>query len=149
MHATIDFATEADLPALADLLGELFSLEADFTPDREKQLRGLRMILAAPDTGRLFVLRVDGRIAGMANALVVISTVQGSRVLVLEDVIVGAAFRSGGLGRQLLEHVFAWARAEGMTRVTLLADKDNATAHAFYARLGFGPSAMKVLRKGL
>lgn len=149
MNATIDFATAADLPALADLLGELFSLEADFTPDREKQLRGLRMILAAPDAGRLFVLRVDGRIAGMANALIAISTAQGSRVLMLEDVIIDAAHRGGGLGRKLLEHVFAWARTEGMSRASLLADKDNAAAHAFYARLGFGPSAMKVLRKAL
>lgn len=149
MNATIDFATEADLPALADLLGELFSLESDFTPDREKQLRGLRMILAAPDTGRLFVLRVDGRTAGMANALIAISTAQGSRVLVLEDVIVGSAYRGEGLGRQLLEHIFAWATTEGMSRVTLLADKDNAAAHAFYAQLGFGPSTMKVLRKRL
>jgi ribosomal protein S18 acetylase RimI-like enzyme len=36
-----------------------------------------------------------------------------------------------------------------MPRVTLLADKDNAPALAFYERLGFAPSAMNVLRKSL
>ena len=33
----------------------------------------------------------------------------------------------------------------GLPRVTLLADQDNAPALAFYARLGFAPSAMRVL----
>lgn len=149
MTTTVEFATEADLPALADLLYELFTLEADFKPEREKQLRGLKLILDTPQLGRLFVLRVDGQIAGMANALVTVSTAQGTRVLLLEDVIVSSRHRAAGLGRQLVEHVCAWAKSEGMTRVTLLADKDNAPALAFYDRLGFAGSAMVVRRKPL
>ncbi|MEW6163827.1 MAG: GNAT family N-acetyltransferase [Pseudomonadota bacterium] len=149
MPAIIDFATADDLPALCDLLTELFTLEADFRPDRERQLRGLRLILDTPALGRLFVLRVGGRVAGMANALITVSTAQGAPVLLLEDVIVGAAARGGGLGRKLVEHVCEWARAQGMARVTLLADKDNAPALAFYDRLGFEPSAMVVRRKML
>jgi GNAT superfamily N-acetyltransferase len=149
MTIRIDFASADDLPRLADLLAELFALEGDFTPERERQLRGLRAILDAPHSGRLFVLRVDGRVAGMANALITISTAQGGRVLLLEDVIVGRAYRGGGLGRQLVEHVLAWARGQGMTRVTLLADRDNRPALDFYRKLGFGSSAMTVLRRQL
>jgi GNAT superfamily N-acetyltransferase len=145
----IDFASETDLPALCDLLTELFTLEADFKPDREKQLRGLRLILDTPAIGRLFVLRVDGKVAGMANALITVSTAQGTPVLLLEDVIVSGVYRGAGLGRRLVEHVCAWAKSEGMSRVTLLADKDNRAALAFYEKLGFGPSAMRVLRKPL
>lgn len=146
MNIAIDFATAADLPALADLLTELFTLEADFRPDRDKQLRGLRLILDTPAVGRLFALRVDGEVAGMANALITVSTAQGCRVLLLEDVIVAARHRGLGLGRRLVEHVCDWARNEGMTRVTLLADKDNAPALAFYESLGFEASAMVVRR---
>lgn len=150
MHdIAIDFATEADLPAMADLLHELFSLEADFQPERDKQLRGLRLILDNPALGRLFVLRVDGVVAGMANALITVSTARGAPVLLLEDVIVSRARRGGGHGRALVEHVCDWARGQGMARVTLLADKDNATALAFYARLGFEESAMVVRRRNL
>lgn len=145
----IDFATAADLPAMADLLHELFSLEADFKPERDKQLAGLRLILATPALGRLFVLRVDGRVAGMANALVTVSTARGTPVLLLEDVIVSRAHRGGGHGRALIEHVCAWARSQGMTRVTLLADQDNAPALAFYEKLGFAKSAMVVRRRNL
>ncbi|MDD5471914.1 MAG: GNAT family N-acetyltransferase [Sideroxydans sp.] len=149
MNISIDFATAADLPQLADLLAELFALESDFTPERDKQLRGLRLILDEPALGRLFVLRVDGQVAGMANALITVSTAEGGKVLLLEDVIVSRAHRGGGYGRKLVEHVLDWARQQGMTRVTLLADRDNAPALDFYRALGFEGSNMKVLRKNL
>ncbi len=149
MTATIDFATSADLPAMADLLGELFRLESDFEPDRAKQLAGLQLILDQPGLGRLFVLRVDGAVAGMANALVTVSTAEGGRVLLLEDVIVRAGLRGAGWGRRLVGQVLEWARSEDMTRVTLLADRTNASALAFYERLGFQTSGMMVLRRPL
>jgi GNAT superfamily N-acetyltransferase len=93
------------------------------------------------------VLRVDGRVAGMASALLTVSTAEGRRVVLLEDVIVAARYRGGGLGRRLVEHVAAWVAANGLPRITLLADKDNSAALAFYERLGFTHSAMRVLRK--
>lgn len=146
---TVTMATGADLEAMADLLAELFMLESDFSPERDKQLRGLRLILDNPQLGRLFVLRAGDQVAGMANALLTISTAEGCPVLLLEDVIVKAQWRGCGLGRQLVEHVFDWALAAGITRVTLLADQDNAPALDFYSRLGFTPSAMCVLRRKL
>ena len=147
MNATIDFSTADDLESVADLLAELFTLESDFKPERGKQIAGLRLILENPDIGRLFVVRIDGRVAGMANALFTVSTAEGCRVVLLEDVIVNAAYRRTGLGRQLVEHILAWAAANGLPRVTLLADRDNAPALAFYERMGFEYSAMRVLRK--
>jgi len=149
MNIAITPATAADLDAMADLLYELFTLESDFKPEREKQLRGLRLILDNPQIGQLFVLRVEGVIAGMANALITVSTAEGRLVVLLEDVIVKAAYRGQKLGRRLIEHVFVWAAQAGMPRVTLLADKDNRPALAFYEHLGFEHSAMRVLRKPL
>jgi GNAT superfamily N-acetyltransferase len=149
MNVVIDFATAKDLPHLADLLSELFALESDFAPDREKQSRGLRAILDDPGVGRLFVLRVSGKVAGMANALITVSTAEGGKVLLLEDVIVSSAHRGNGLGRRLVEHVLGWARGQGMTRVTLLADRDNHPALDVYRKLGFEPSNMTVLRRSL
>jgi GNAT superfamily N-acetyltransferase len=147
MGIEIDFATSADLPQLADLLAELFTLESDFKPDREKQLCGLLLILDNPALGRLFVMRDGERVLGMANALITVSTAEGARVLLLEDVIVRAERRGNGLGKQLVGHVLGWATAQGITRVTLLADKENAAALDFYRKLGFDDSHMQVLRK--
>ena len=147
MEAHIDFAATDDMDAMAELLAELFTQESDFKPEREKQLAGLRLILDDPRIGKLFVLRVDDRVVGMANALFTVSTAEGRRVMLLEDVIVAARYRGRGLGRRLIEHITAWAAANGLARITLLADKDNAPALAFYERMGFTPSAMRVLRK--
>ena len=61
----IEPATAEDLDDLSNLLGELFSQEEDFRPDKEKQLRGLRLIFAQPSRGRVFVLRREGTIVGM------------------------------------------------------------------------------------
>lgn len=129
-------ATARDLEDMADLLAELFALEADFRPDRAKQLAGLELILDTPALGRLFVTRADGRVVAMANALVTVSTAEGGRVLLLEDVIVGATHRRAGLGG-----------GGGHDPRTLLADRDNAPALGFYRRLGFTGSNMTVLRK--
>ena len=147
MSIEINFASADELPQLADLLDELFTLENDFKPEREKQLRGLRLILDNPALGRLFVLRDGERVLGMANVLITVSTAEGARVLLLEDVIVRREQRGNGLGRKLLEHVFNWAAAQGITRVTLLADKENAAALDFYRKLGFDDSHMQVMRK--
>ncbi len=147
MKPHIDLATEDDLPALADLLHELFTLESDFQPVRAKQLRGLQLILDTPALGRLFVVRVDGKVAGMANALLTVSTALGAPVLLLEDVIVARDYRGCGLGRMLVGHVCHWAQSQGLERVTLLADEANTAALEFYARLGFEKSTMVVRRK--
>ena len=62
-NVVIEPATEADLDELSEMLGELFSQEGDFRPDKNKQLRGLRLIFEQPSRGRVFVLRRNGAIA--------------------------------------------------------------------------------------
>lgn len=145
----VDCATREDLPAMAGLLAELFTLESDFRPERRRQLAGLGLILDNPALGQLFVVRVNGELAGMANALITISTAEGGRVVLLEDVIVRDRHRGQGIGRRLVDHVLGWAEKAGMSRVTLLTDRDNDQAIAFYGKLGFQSSAMRVLRKPL
>src|SRR5712692_9302387 len=97
-------ATEADLDELSDRLGELFSEESDFRPNKEKQLRGLRLIFEEPSRGRVFVLRRDRSIVGMINLLFTISTAEGGFVMLLEDLVIHKGYRDHGYGSQLLEY---------------------------------------------
>ncbi|MDR1276151.1 MAG: GNAT family N-acetyltransferase [Candidatus Accumulibacter sp.] len=147
--ARVEFARASDLDAMAELLAELFALEGDFHPEREKQLAGLRLVLENPDAGQLFVLRAGNRVGGMANALITVSTAEGKKVVLLEDVIVAKDFRRRRFGRLLVETVCEWAGARGFSRLTLLADKTNESALVFYQSLGFTHSTMRVLRKKL
>src|SRR6266576_4839913 len=109
-NIVIEPATEADLDELSVLLGELFAQEGDFRPDKDKQLRGFRLICEQPSRGRVFVLRRDGAIVGMINLLFTISTAEGGFVMVLEDLVVHTQYQSKGYGRRLLQHAIDFAR---------------------------------------
>jgi len=143
----IEPATLNDLPQLADLLYDLFSEEQDFIPDREKQIRGLRLILEQPNRGRIFVLRNEHSIIGMVNLLITISTAEGGFVLLLEDLIILPSHRGQGYGTKLLEYVENYASEKGFLRITLLTDKPNDRSKNFYLTHGYQESDMVPLRK--
>src|ERR1043166_6097341 len=121
----IEPATLEDLPRLTDLLVDLFTHEADFKPDRTKQMRGLRLILEEPSRGRIFVLRQNGEILGMINLLLTVSTAEGGFAILLEDLVIHRDHRHHGYGDQLLQHALRFAREKGFVRITLLTDHDH------------------------
>ncbi|MFC0709411.1 GNAT family N-acetyltransferase [Azorhizophilus paspali] len=142
-------ASATDIPALCRLLDQLFAQEAEFTPDREAQQRGLAAIVEDPRVGEILLAEEDGRPLGMVNLLYTISTALGTPVALLEDMVVDAMARGRGLGTQLLEAATATARRRGCRRITLLTDADNLDAQRFYARQGFARSPMIPLRLAL
>src|SRR5256885_7776830 len=142
----IEPATEADLDELSELLGELFAQESDFRPDKDKQLRGLRLIFEQPNRGRVFVLRRDGAIVGMINLLFTISTAEGGFVMVLEDLVVHKKFQGHGYGAKLLQHAIDFAKQKNFLRITLLTDRPENVAQEFFRRHGFVESSMIPMR---
>ena len=139
-------ANLSDVPQLADLLKLLFTQEADFTPNREKQERGLRLIIDSADVGVILAARDGDQVVGMVSLLFTISTAQGGKVCWLEDMVVRPDRRGGGLGSRLLQSAIEYARSNGFSRITLLTDKLNAGAIRFYGRHGFIESEMTALR---
>ena len=143
----IEPATIEDLPALAELVMELFAKSGDFSPDRSTQERGLRLILEQPNRGRVFVLRNDHRIFGMVNLLFTISTAMGGFVILMEDVVVHPDHRGQGYGAMLINHVLEFAKLKSFKRVTLLTDKISAESQNFFLKHGFEYSNMIPMRK--
>ena len=135
-----------DLPQLVSLLGLLFAQEKEFVPEPAKQERALAAILSDPQAGRIFAARDDGRVVAMASLLYTISTAQGGRAALFEDLVVLPAYRGRGIGSALLAHVVEQARHEGVLRLTLLTDRDNERAQALYRKCGFAESSMKPMR---
>jgi len=134
-------ATAADIPAMIELLRQLFAIEDEFAFDPAVQSRGLALLLAEPRAAA-FVAERDGGVIGMATAQLLVSTARGGPVATIEDVIVDKAARGSGAGRALIAAIEAWARAQGCLRLQLLADRENPPALDFYDRLGFGPTRM-------
>src|SRR5499427_10826234 len=145
-NVVIEPATEADLDELSELVGELFAQESDFRPNKEKQLRGLRLIFEQPNRGRVFVLRRDGAIVGMINLLFTISTAEGGFVVLLEDLVVHKQYQSHGYGAMLLNHAIEFARQKNFLRITLLTDRPENVAQAFFRKHGFVDSSMIPMR---
>jgi ribosomal protein S18 acetylase RimI-like enzyme len=139
-------AVPKDLPQLVELLGILFEQEAEFTPDAEKQRKGLEAILANPAVGKIYVARENKKILGMASLLFTISTAEGGRSAWFEDLVVHPDQRRRGIASDLLKFVVAQARAEGLVRLTLLTDMQNERAQALYRRVGFVGSPMRPMR---
>ena len=145
-NVVIEPATEADLDELSQMLGELFSQEGDFRPDKDKQLRGLRLIFEQPSRGRVFVLRRNGAIVGMINLLFTISTAEGGFVILLEDLVIHKAFQGKGYGSKLLQHAIDFAKQKNFLRITLLTDRPENVAQEFFRHHGFVESSMIPMR---
>lgn len=139
-------AQESDLPRMVELLQQLFAIEADFVGDPATQERGLRLLLHSP-TGRIWVAVADDRVIGLCSLQILISTAEGGLVGLVEDVVVAEDCRGRGIGPGLLEHLEDWARREGLTRLQLLADRNNQPALDFYRRRGWAETQLVALRK--
>src|SRR3954471_20949691 len=142
----IEPATEADLDELSELVGELFAQESDFRPNKDKQLRGLRLIFEQPNRGRVFVLRRDGAIVGMINLLFTISTAEGGFVVLLEDLVIHTEYQGHGYVAKLLHHAIDFCRQKNFLRITLLTDRPENAAQEFFRRHGFHDSSMIPMR---
>ena len=139
-------AKASDLPRLVELLGILFESEAEFSADAEKQRAALQAILSDPGKGRIYVARDGREVVAMCSLLYTISTAEGGRAALFEDLVVAPEQRKRGIGASLLKYVIEQARAEGVLRLTLLTDMQNERAQAMYRRVGFVGSPMKPMR---
>lgn len=145
-EVTFELAKSADLPRLVELLGILFESEAEFAANPEKQRVALQELLADPAKGRIFVARDARQVVAMASLLYTVSTAEGGKAALFEDLVVAPEQRKRGIGEALLKHVVAEARKEGVLRITLLTDMQNERAQALYRRAGFVGSPMKPMR---
>ena len=146
MTIRYELASAKDLPQMVELLGRLFEQEAEFTPNAAKQEAALKMILADAKLGKLYVAKEASKVVAMASMLFTVSTAEGGKAALFEDLVVHPDHRKQGIGAKLLEFVIGQARAEGVMRLTLLTDMQNERAQVLYRKLGFVGSPMKPMR---
>jgi GNAT superfamily N-acetyltransferase len=81
------------------------------------------------------VAEQDGQIIGLVNCLAHASTWSRHGYCYLEDLFVAPTARGSGVGRALIEAVYARADQLGLDRVYWLTDKTNTTAQTLYDKL--------------
>lgn len=139
-------ATARDIAPLVQLLKLLFSLEADFNFDERCQARGLTLLLES-ENAVIVVAEDEGIVVGMATGQLTLSTAEGGPALLVEDVVVAPAWHRQGLGRELLDFLENWAKLNKVSRLQLLADRNNLPALGFYSELQWQPTELICLRK--
>lgn len=145
LRVNVRTAQPADLDSLVSLLAELFSIEQDFVFDELRQRRGLALMLEN-ERGCVLVAEVEGQVVGMCTGQLLVSTAEGGLSLLVEDVVVQEQWRGRGVGRLLVEAISDWARVNKVSRLQLLADRNNVPALDFYRIMGWHKTELICLR---
>lgn len=107
---------------------------------QDEHLADINRLLADPGDTINVIARVEGNVAGFAEAAIRHDYVNGcesSPVAFLEGIYVRPEFRGRGIARELVKAVEAWALARGCTEFASDAAIDNTTSHAMHRALGF------------
>jgi ribosomal protein S18 acetylase RimI-like enzyme len=139
-------AATSDIAGMSLLLSQLFAIESDFTPDDEKQRRGLKLLLETAGA-QILVAEVRGRLVGMVTMQTLVSTAEGGRVGLVEDLVLDAEYRGMRIGAGLLAQLQSRARKMGLSRLQLAADKTNSAALEFYRKVGWEQTSLLLLRR--
>jgi GNAT superfamily N-acetyltransferase len=102
----------------------------------EADYRGMVARMRLSDGFRVFAASRDGVVAGVAGVRPM-ELLYCGRILQIDDLVVSETERSGGVGKALLDHIKAEARALGRTEVHLDSALIRHDAHRFYDREGF------------
>ena len=131
-------AQPGDLPALLPWVREFYT-HFSFPWDEERKRALLARFLDDSQLGRLWLVAVDGQIAGYALLPLYFSVEFDGRVALLDELFVSARYRGTGAGTRLLEEVIHALGQEKILGIRLEVDRRHPGATALYTRLGFQP----------
>ena len=118
-----------------DFLGQ--TRERFEAPLPESYISAFREI-EADKNNELIVAEFDGEVVGTLQLTITPSiSFQGSKRATVESVRVDEAFRSKGIGREMMLWAIQRAKERGCTSMQLTTNTDRVDAHRFYENLGF------------
>jgi GNAT superfamily N-acetyltransferase len=130
-------ATEADVAALLPLLRGYCDFYEESPSDAGLE-RMARDVIAAPEDVAFLLAATDegGQVVGFALSQWKWSSLNGARVVVMDDLFVAEGHRGAGHADALIEAVADVARRHGAPLVAWLTGTDNHRAHKVYDRAG-------------
>jgi ribosomal protein S18 acetylase RimI-like enzyme len=148
MAVTFRPAATADLDLLIELMRGLY--EHDRLPfNAEVARRGTLQLLADEALGRVWLIETDGDVAGYVVVTYGFSLEYHGRDAWVDEFFLRPEFRGRGVGRQALEFVAKFCRAQGLSAVHLAVDQANARAQRVYRQFGFEQHERFIMTKWL
>ena len=138
----------ADSPRLCNLLIDLFTIETDFMPNREKQALGFGMLVANTSlTSAVFSAEIDREVIGTVSIRTLVFTAEGGRIGLIEDVIVDWQLRCKNITTLLFDRIIiAWGRRRDLKCLQQLVDYTNLQAINFYVCHGWNATDLRCMR---
>lgn len=124
----VELTSEAELRGAYPVLSQLRPVGEDAFPDLVERMR-------AESDYRLFAMRENGEIRGLAGVVIQTNLYHGKHAWV-HDLVVDEPYRGEGYGGRLLEWIEAWAEERSCTCVELASGLWREEAHEFYEKRG-------------
>jgi GNAT superfamily N-acetyltransferase len=145
MTINIRFAQPSDIEPLRSLNTQIFNAinqacDSDLIPniaETEAGLKWMTTMVNRKDDGCCFVAESDGQLVGYVSGLKMDQFYRQSRWFEIDNLGVIEALRGQGIGKQLLNHAFTFAKDHGYQKVHVLCYAANKPACDFYLNQGF------------
>ena len=151
-ESTVREAGADDVEAVALAVESLLLELGGRRPERSDLEAEVRALLDDPEGGSVLIAEADGKVVGMLSASWQ-RAIHGPGVYAtIQDLWVDEAWRSRGVGAELVEAVASQARARGVSRLEVGLPRETfaaiASTESFYRRNGFehlGPRMRRLL----
>jgi diamine N-acetyltransferase len=139
-------ASEADIEVLLRMMRHLY--EHDGVPfDEARSRRGTLELMESPEEGSVWLLTVEGAVAGYCVLTFGFSIEYHGRHGFIDELFVLEGYRGHGLGSLAIEQASAVCRSLGMRVILLEVAFENERAHALYARMGFREHGRRLMSR--
>jgi GNAT superfamily N-acetyltransferase len=150
--ATVREAGAGDVEAVAVAVESLLLELGGRRPERHELEAEVRALLDDPAGGSVLIAEADGSIVGVLSASWQRAIHVPGIYATIQDLWVDGAWRSRGVGAELVEAVASQARARGVSRLEVGLPRESfaaiASTESFYRRNGFehlGPRMRRLL----
>lgn len=143
MDVTITEATQQDIDEIAVLLGEVEQYYGgENAPGNADEIYDA--LFSARPAATALLARADGVVVGFASYSFLWPAAGSTKSLYLKELYVRSAFRSRGVGQQLMDTLTRIGLAAGCSRMEWTGDTDNPSAMTFYEKMGVPQNGGKV-----
>jgi GNAT superfamily N-acetyltransferase len=151
-EGTVREAGDGDVAAVAGAVESLLLELGGRRPERHEVETEVRALLGDPAGGSVLIAEADGEIVGVLSASWQRAIHVPGIYATIQDLWVDEAWRSRGVGAELVEAIASQARARGVSRLEVGLPRETfaaiASTESFYERNGFehlGPRMRRLL----
>lgn len=154
-ESTVREAGVEDVGAVASAVESLLAELGGRRPARSELETEVRALLDDPEGGSVLIAEADGDVVGMLSASWQRAIHVPGIYATIQDLWVDEAWRSRGVGAELVEAIASQARGRGVSRLEVGLPRETfaaiASTESFYRRNGFehlGPRMRRLLDDG-